>query len=87
MLPDEIRLKELKAKLQKALGGIFLDVVDSQNSVCHLLVKAYRAGLEEEKALQVFEALRRAVADCQETYDRAIAQPAPTIQVRERVVL
>jgi hypothetical protein len=84
---DELKLKEMKGKAQRAFEEICLEIVDGQGSFTQLLVKAYRAGHDPEKARGAFAALMACVQDAQQIYESAIAQPEPRVSTKSRVTL
>jgi hypothetical protein len=87
MLPDEVKLRELKGKAQGRFDEIARLMLDGEHSLTQLLVKAHRVGHERNKAEAAFIALKQCVSDAEATYHAAIAQPEPKIAVKSRVVL
>lgn len=78
---------EAKGKAQKKVEEICRFILDGENNLCGLLVKAYREGLPAEKGVEAFTAVKQCCDDAIATYHAAIAQPIPKISVKQRVVL
>jgi len=81
---NEIRLKEAKSKASALTNDICTTL---ENELCHALVKAFRAGMEPEKAELVFTAVHESAKTCEATFKAAIAVPEPKIAPKQRVVL
>lgn len=84
---DEKKMKELVGLAQKRADEIFRLILDGENSLTAQLVKAYRAGHESDKALEVFAAIANIGIEAASAYKAAIAQPAPKVGGKSRVTL
>lgn len=85
------KLKAARGQAQRRVDEICRLVLDSttasEPSLVACLVRAYRAGHDETKALDVFTALETLISEARDTYIAAIRQPEPKARTSPRVVL
>lgn len=86
-MDNEQRLKEARGDAQRRFDEICRLTLDGDKNLTALLVKACRAGMPQEKAKEIFQALRVLAGDAHATFDAAIAQPEPKVGTKPRVVL
>ena len=80
--------KSLRNKAQQIVDKTCAEILDSQGSLVHVLVKAFRKqAIPESLARDTFEALHDLIDDARATYEAAIAQPEPKIRPERRVNL
>lgn len=72
-----------KKKAEEILDSIHY----ATTSLTHSLVSAYRAGMEPTKAAEILELIRGAVAQSEEAFRIAVAQPEQKAAIRPVVNL
>lgn len=85
---NDISSKAIKAKAQDRVNEACALIGDGSSSILTALVRGYREGaISEEKAGEVFHALKKCVEDAQANYFAAIRQPEARVSTKPRVVL
>lgn len=74
-MDSDERLKEARGNAQRRIDEIGRFVLDGDNNLTELLVKAHRAGLPHAKSAAVFDALRALATEAQERFEIAINAP------------
>lgn len=81
------KLKSLRGDAQRRVDEVCRLILDGQNSLTEILVKAFREGHSPEAGRAVFEAIKACAEDARITYNAAIVQPVPRVSSVSRVVL
>lgn len=80
--------KQIKSKAQGKVNEICAEIGDGTNSLLQILVRGFRTqAISQEKAQEVFNAIRACVGDAESNYHAAIAQPEAKVSLKPRVIL
>lgn len=87
-MTDEKDILEARSKVREAFDEVAANIIDGQRSLTARMVRAYRAGaLESAQVEMIWNALSKVQADAIQTYNAAIAQPAPKVSMKSRITL